>query len=606
MLLMGATQPVFAQQENTQDTPSPPRIGMVSGTASFWRPGAENWSPAQVNMPLAAGDALYTAAAATLEVQIGPRAYVRMSQNAMLTLLGNEPELQQFKMTSGIAAFDLRSLLAGRSVELDTPSGAFNIDSAGYYRIEITATTTRFIVRRAGEATVTLSDGSSRLIAPSQEAVIEAGNLGNVETYVAPDADAWDEWNYARTDNLIDAISNRYVSPEMYGTDDLDHNGNWRVTPDYGPVWVPDRMAPDWAPYSSGSWVWDPVYAWTWVDTAPWGWAPYHYGRWVNLDGYWAWAPGPRHHHPAYAPALVAFFNADGPAQAGFGGPGVGWVALSWGEPVRPWWGRPGFVGKPWWGGWAGPHVVSNASNMKYRNVSQRNALIAMPERNFGQGRVAGAMHIEPMQLKELTSIPGRHPVLPRAASPAPGVANTVVPAQAIMNQPAVSLHIPPQRVMPRSSEEREVSEPRPGVPEGKFITVRPQAGQSAPWASFGKTVGPERNEPRHPPEPPRIETWSGHAAPSPRQERQMPKPFMQEQRQSAPPPRQQESVHIMNTPQALHRETPPLMPQEAPPAEQIQQGTKGGLRSETPAPLPGQPANQLNPRRFHRDEQSR
>jgi len=48
-----------------------------------------------------------------------------------------------------------------------------------------------------------------------------------------------------------------------------------------------------WAPYTTGSWTFDPAYGWTWVDTAPWGWAPYHHGRWVSVNGFWGWAPGP-------------------------------------------------------------------------------------------------------------------------------------------------------------------------------------------------------------------------------------------------------------------------------------------------------------------------
>src|SRR3989475_5980654 len=41
----------------------------------------------------------------------------------------------------------------------------------------------------------------------------------------------------------------------------------------------------------------------------------------------------------AYAPALVGFFGAPG-IRATVGAPVVSWVALGWGEPVVPWWGR--------------------------------------------------------------------------------------------------------------------------------------------------------------------------------------------------------------------------------------------------------------------------
>ena len=36
-----------------------------------------------------------------------------------------------------------------------------------------------------------------------------------------------------------------------------------------------------WAPYRYGHWTWVSPWGWTWVDDAPWGFAPFHYGRWV-------------------------------------------------------------------------------------------------------------------------------------------------------------------------------------------------------------------------------------------------------------------------------------------------------------------------------------
>ncbi len=37
---------------------TPPRISLLEGEVSFWRPGAEDWAPAQLNTPLAPGDEL--------------------------------------------------------------------------------------------------------------------------------------------------------------------------------------------------------------------------------------------------------------------------------------------------------------------------------------------------------------------------------------------------------------------------------------------------------------------------------------------------------------------------------------------------------------------
>src|SRR5712692_6435859 len=56
---------------------TPPRLSYTTGEVSFWRPGATDWAPAQINTPLAAGDELYTATQGTLELQVGARAFVR-------------------------------------------------------------------------------------------------------------------------------------------------------------------------------------------------------------------------------------------------------------------------------------------------------------------------------------------------------------------------------------------------------------------------------------------------------------------------------------------------------------------------------------------------
>src|SRR6185312_10644720 len=121
----------------------------------------------------------------------------------------------------------------------------------------------------------------------------------------------------------------------------------------------------------------------------------------VHLDRVWAWAPGPVVVRPVYAPALVAFFGAPG-VRIAIGAPFVSWVALGWGEPVVPWWGRPGFVGRPAWVGWGGPRIVNNVVVSRttvvnvneirvYRNVSVQRAVVAVQADRFGRARVQEA-----------------------------------------------------------------------------------------------------------------------------------------------------------------------------------------------------------------------
>jgi hypothetical protein len=390
-----------AESEEGAIGATPPRLSYVDGEVSYFRPGAQDWAPAQVNTPLAPGDELYTGNRGNLELQVGARAFVRAWGDSQLGLVNQEPDFLQIKVTAGHVALDLRNVDPGRTVEIDTPQAAFTIERPGYYRVDVTQNGSSFVTRRSGQATMTPAGGQAVAIAASEEVVLEGAETPTVRSYVAPELDVWDRWNYARTDDLIDAISSRYVPAGVYGVDDLDHYGDWRVVPTYGSVWVPQSVPADWAPYSTGRWVMDPHYGWTWVDTAPWGWAPYHYGRWVFVSGYWAWAPGPVIVRPVYAPALVAFFGTPS-VRVAIGVPGVSWVALSWGEPLVPWWGRPHFVGRPTWVGWGGPRFVNNVvvnrttvvnvTNINvYRNTNVQHAVVAVREDHFGRGPVQQA-----------------------------------------------------------------------------------------------------------------------------------------------------------------------------------------------------------------------
>ena len=91
---------------------TPPRLSFVDGSASFRRPGAEDWTPARFNTPLAEGDALFTGRGANLEIQIGTRAFARAAENTELGIVAIEPDFLQLKVTSGQASLDLRSAAA--------------------------------------------------------------------------------------------------------------------------------------------------------------------------------------------------------------------------------------------------------------------------------------------------------------------------------------------------------------------------------------------------------------------------------------------------------------------------------------------------------------
>ena len=506
-----------ARGDETQDPrfdETPPRLSLTDGQVSFWRPGAQDWTQAQVNTPLAPGDALSTGAPGTVEVQVGGRAFVRAWANTQLSLGAQEPDFLQFTVAAGSVVFDLRALDPGDTVEVDTPNAALSIQQAGYYRVDVSGQQSRVMTRRGGRATVTSAGGQAVIVTPSEELVIEGTTTPQLAAYAAPPLDDWDRWNYTRTERLLDAVSARYVSPGTYGVSDLDPYGTWRVVPTYGSVWVPTGVPSGWTPYSTGSWILDPVYGWTWVDAAPWGWAPYHYGRWCFVDGYWAWAPGPVIARAVYAPALVAFYGEPAGVVVGPAGPPVGWVALGWGEPVVPWWGPRGVTRGPSWRGWGGPRIVNNVvvnnttvvnvQNINvYRNATVPRAVVTVDRDRFGHGPVS-ARHVVQVDPQRLRPLPGGPEIPASSRSLAPTSVRGVRPPPEVLKR----LEVAPER-MRHEREAAHAGSPRPVSPPPQHVSVAPASDNTPitplPRPEFGRgtterpmtdrkaTVGPPR-----------------------------------------------------------------------------------------------------------------
>lgn len=500
LLMLLFSVPALAEHDDVSPF-SPLRLSYVEGEVSFWRYGAEDWVEARVNTPLAAGDELYVGRESNLELQMGSRAFIRAGDDTQLALVNQSADFAQFKVTNGRVSFDLRTLPAGYAVEVNTPNAVFTIEHSGYYRVDVDDDEVHFITRRGGRATMVPAGGRAMSILPSEEVVIRGTRVARAETYVAPELDGWDRWNYDRTGALIEAASERYLPSDVAGAYDLDYYGRWRVVPQYGTVWVPTTVIPGWAPYSTGRWVWDPYYQWTWIDDAPWGWAPYHYGRWVYVSGYWAWAPGPVVRHAVYAPALVVFYGSGTRVSVTFGS-SLCWVALSWGEPLVPWWGSHRYVGRAWWGGWGGPRVVNNVvvnnttivnvTNITYVNTRVSNAIVATPRERFGKGYVNTApVRVTDLKKQNFAPIRGALPVKPEAISLAPSERKGIRPPDNILSRPVVATRAPHEAKVPwRTEAAKPVGK---DTPEKRFVIVPKQRAENAARPEFGAQTGEER-----------------------------------------------------------------------------------------------------------------
>lgn len=408
------------------------RLNYLSGAVTTEPAGTDTWSYAAVNRPVTTGDQLWNDADARSELHIGSTA-VRLGASTSLSVLNLDDTTTQLKVGLGTVSTHVRELPRGSSYEIDTPNLALGIGGPGDYRVDVAPNgTSTTVTVRSGTATVYGSNGQYPLTA-GQQVVFTGTDLQVAQQSAAPGPDALDQWAASRDAAEERSVSARYVSRDIPGYQDLDANGTWRETPNYGAVWVPNDTPADWAPYHDGHWIWQAPWGWTWVDDAPWGFAPYHYGRWAYVDDSWAWVPGAMavSQPPVYAPALVAFVGGGGPdwsvalTVGGVAAAGCAWFALG-----------PGEAWHPGWGGWS-PHyydrvnrniVVNNVTvnktvnvtnitniNKTYMNFRAPHAITAVPASAFVHGQPVAhfAQHVDPRQWRNAHVMPGTPGIAP-------------------------------------------------------------------------------------------------------------------------------------------------------------------------------------------------
>ncbi len=324
-LLVGTAliQPGIAQDQYDQDDPPSrvARLGYLQGSVSFQPAGESEWVEAAQNRPMTTGDQLWVDQDSHAELSLGS-AVIDLNSNTGVSFLNLDDHTAQVQVSAGSINVRVRHLGRDDVFEIDTPNQAFSIFQPGRYRVEASEDGSYTVVSiREGEGEST-GNGQTYAVHGGQRATFDGTDTLNAQVENLGGPDDFDNWSDSRYRRYEDSRSARYVSPDVVGYEDLDDNGDWRPNPTYGNVWYP-RVSEGWAPYRDGHWAWVDPWGWTWVDDEPWGYAPFHYGRWMSVEGRWGWVPGPREVAPVYAPALVVFVGGGG----GFAG-NMGWFPL--------------------------------------------------------------------------------------------------------------------------------------------------------------------------------------------------------------------------------------------------------------------------------------
>jgi len=494
-LVATLSRPVSAQDQDQDDPPSRvARLAYIEGSVSFQPSGESEWVEAVPNRPMTTGDKVWADRDSRAEVQLGG-ASIDLSANTGFSFLNLDDHTVQIQLSSGVLNARVRELDNGDIFEIDTPNQAFTIDRPGRYRVEAAEDGSYTVVTISDGAGESTGNGQSYTLHAGQRTTFSGTDSLNAEVEQIGNPDDFDTWSDARYRRYDDSRSAHYMSTDVVGYEDLDDNGDWRPSQQYGDVWYP-RVSAGWAPYHDGHWAWVDPWGWTWVDDARWGYAPFHYGRWISVEGRWGWIPGPREVHPVYAPALVAFVGGGG---IGIGG-NVAWFPLGPREVYVPSYRvGPSYVNRV---------NVSNTTvntttitnvynttiinksttinNVTYVNRNVQGAVTAVPQRAFTTAqpvaRAAVAVNTREMAAAPVSSRaavpPAREAVFGAHAATANRVA---APPQAVANRAVIAKAAPPPPSASFAAKQQVLTQhPGESVPRQQMQQLRPANATSA------------------------------------------------------------------------------------------------------------------------------
>ncbi len=410
-LILAAALVAAASFAARADDDLPGRVGRIADFAGQLYQSPEDrateWVAIGLNYPVTSGDNLWVSGDGRAEVDYGGGQFRLAGDTNLHVSRLDENQLALF-IAQGRVILRVRMLDPGESARVDAPNTQIQLTRPGLYRIDVTPDrqVTRITVRE-GEAQVALPSGVQQAL-PGQTVTVTGQEAGIADVRNGIGQDGFDTWSASRDRRYEKSRSATYVSRQMVGYADLDEYGTWQTVPEYGAVWYPSAVSDDWAPYRDGYWTNVGGWGYTWVDSAPWGYAPFHYGRWARVGGRWGWCPGTYVARPVWAPALVGWYGGAGwGISSTVGSPVYGWVPLGWGEPYHPWWRR---CSNNCWAHYNRPYAVNVAVRpiappSHYRNVGVPGAVTAVSGATLA-GRMPVAQNLVRVPPQQLATAP--------------------------------------------------------------------------------------------------------------------------------------------------------------------------------------------------------
>ncbi|MBI2679922.1 MAG: FecR domain-containing protein [Candidatus Solibacter usitatus] len=270
------------------------RIGEIEGPVEIQVHAVDAWQPAMRNMPLVESSWVRTAVSGKIEIELDEGSVLRLAGESQArvsdyTRLSTGQRVTLLTLERGVAYFTGEPG-ARDALILALPGAQISLRRGSRIRLEA----------RDGWSQIAVIEGLVKFSSPGVELDLKEGHMARVEVprsarfflyreITGLDADRWSD---ERDLLLSTSVASKHAHGLQYGLQDLDRDGVWIDTKEYGAVWKPN-VPQGWIPFRDGVWKWYDGVGFTWIAAEPWGWLPFHYGRWIAQSASaWVWAPG--------------------------------------------------------------------------------------------------------------------------------------------------------------------------------------------------------------------------------------------------------------------------------------------------------------------------
>lgn len=285
------------------------RFSVVEGDVAIQGVSDVDAIRAVLNHLVTTGDRIMSLEDGRCEVQFEVQQRLRLWHDTKVDLKQLDQTADTFSLDLYLMIGDVdiytqpKANLAQFTMDLATPAGMIRL---------LKGCSVRISVDDAGVTTVRVRDGSAEVLGGKRSVIVQRNQAVTIEpgkqvpnpgTWESEGGDEFEAWIWDLNQAMLEGTASTEDVASL-AEKELEGNGEWMETPDYGPVWRP-YVWHDWCPYYYGSWSWSMRYGYYWVPAEPWGWYPFHYGYWSWIPGYgWVWIPG-----RYWGPAWVWFYH---------------------------------------------------------------------------------------------------------------------------------------------------------------------------------------------------------------------------------------------------------------------------------------------------------